>query len=253
MKAWRREWHELTGGYAVDALDPPETVAFEQHLTRCGSCAIEVLGLRETAARLGLAAAATPPARMQDRVLAATYQTRQLPPLTSPEPRWTARRLPVPRRAFAIAGATLAAVLIVGLAVTQSVTSHRLDTARARDQAVAAVLTAPDARTGTARTASGGTVTVIASAALHEAIITARAMPALAATQVYQAWIMGPGGARSAGLLQPGAGAPGRTSGTSLLLAGGTITSDRIGITIEPAGGTTHPTTAPLVTVPLPT
>jgi hypothetical protein len=118
---------------------------------------------------------------------------------------------------------------------------------RADSQAVAAVLTAPDARTGTAAAASGGTVTVIASAAQHEAIITAAGMPPLPGRLVYQAWLMSPSGARSAGLLRAAAG--GRTG---LVLAAGTRPGDRIGITIEPAGGTRQPTTAPLVTMRLP-
>lgn len=244
MRAWRREWHELTGGYALDALEPAEAAAFEHHMSRCRSCGTEARGLRETAARLGVAAAMPPPDGMQERVLAATYRTRQLPPLISPEPLRTRRRRPGIRLSLAIGAAVIAAVL----AVTQVITWQHLTTARASSQAVTAVLTAPDARIGTAAGESGGTVTVIASAAKHEAIITTAGMPALSGSLVYQAWVMGQGGARSAGLLGP---APG--GGTDLILARGTRPGDRIGITIEPAGGTRQPTTTPLVNMPLPT
>ena len=74
MKIQPDQWHELTGGYALDALIGPEREAFERHLPGCASCQAEVRGLRETAARLALSAAVEPPIRMEQRVLAATYR-----------------------------------------------------------------------------------------------------------------------------------------------------------------------------------
>ncbi len=81
MKLVRDEWHVLTGSYAVDALTEQEREGFERHLHHCVSCDAEVRGLRETAARLALARSLRPPPGLQDRVLAATYRTRQLPPV----------------------------------------------------------------------------------------------------------------------------------------------------------------------------
>ena len=48
--------HELAAGYALDALDDDERVAFEQHLAECEQCAADVLAFRETAALLAYAA-----------------------------------------------------------------------------------------------------------------------------------------------------------------------------------------------------
>ena len=42
---------------------------FEKHLDRCPSCAEEVRGLRETAARLGIATSIVPPTAMRRQVL----------------------------------------------------------------------------------------------------------------------------------------------------------------------------------------
>ncbi|MEE4545802.1 anti-sigma factor [Streptomyces sp. V4-01] len=75
--------HTLTGAYALDALSGPESGEFVRHMARCRACAQEVRELRETAARLALAVAEAPPARMRVRVLAALPEVRQLPPLTS--------------------------------------------------------------------------------------------------------------------------------------------------------------------------
>ena len=83
MKAVRDDLHVLTGSYVLDALSETEREEFERHLQFCPICDAEVRGLRETAARLALACAVNPPARMERHVLAATYRTRQLPPLAA--------------------------------------------------------------------------------------------------------------------------------------------------------------------------
>jgi hypothetical protein len=79
----RRELHTLTGSYALDALEGPERERFERHLRHCPSCAAEVRGLHETAARLATATAIRPPAGLRHQTLAASRRTRQLSPITS--------------------------------------------------------------------------------------------------------------------------------------------------------------------------
>ena len=231
MKATRDDLHVLTGSYALDAVSDAEREDFEHHLQFCPSCDAEVQGLRETAARLALACAVTPPARMERQVLAATYRTRQLPPLPAP-----GRVLHFPRRlAMLAAAASVAAAVALG--ITQLTAQHQLDQAQAT--AIARVVTAPDAHVDTAR-AAGGNVTVVTSAALHEAVVSTSGMASLPSSRVYQVWVMGPSGARSAGLIQG-----------SSLLASAVRPGDRIGITVEPAGGTTRPTTTPVAVVPV--
>lgn len=69
--------HILTGAYVLDALDEPERRRFETHLAACPDCALEVVELSATAARLGLAFAEQPPARLLARVLAEITRLRQ--------------------------------------------------------------------------------------------------------------------------------------------------------------------------------
>jgi len=231
VKATRDDLHVLTGSYVLDALSDAEREDFERHLQFCPSCDAEVQGLRETAARLALACAVTPPTRMERQVLAATYRTRQLPPLPAP-----GRVLHFPRRlAMLVAAASVA--VAVALGITQLTAQHQLDQAQAT--AIARVVTAPDAHVGTAR-AAGGNVTVVTSAALHEAVVSTSGMASLPSSRVYQVWVMGPSGARSAGLIQG-----------SSLLASAVRPGDRIGITVEPAGGTVRPTTTPVAVLPV--
>ena len=232
MKLARDEMHTLTGSYVLHALSLPESEAFERHLQHCASCEDEVRGLRETAARLALAKARRPPAGLRPRVLAATYRTRQLPPL-APGPARGQRRVPRPfgavpgrrrvlRPVLALAAAGLAAALALG--VTQLTTQHR-----------------PDVSVQTARTSAGGTVTLIVSPGQRDAALTAARLPSLPDGRVYQVWVIGPAGARSAGLL----------SGTALVLTG-LRPGERVWVTEEPAGGTSRPTTTPIVLVPVP-
>jgi hypothetical protein len=246
VKVIRDDLHVLTGSYALDAVSEVEREEFERHLQHCPTCETEVRGLRETAARLALACAVTPPARMERRVLAAAYQTRQLPPLSADRPRRSPRVRALPRRAssrrtvtrrVAVLAAAASVAAAVALGITQLSAQHQLDQARAT--AIARVVTAPDAHVETARTSAGGNVTVVTSAALHEAVVSASGMATLPSSRVYQVWVLSPSGARSAGLMH----------GSSLLAA--IRPGDRIGITVEPAGGTARPTTTPVAVLPV--
>jgi anti-sigma-K factor RskA len=232
--------HLLTGAYALDALDDVERARFERHLARCSSCREETRGLRETAARLALATAITPPPGMRDRVLAATAHTRQLAPAGRGIRTPAAHRLRLPRL-IALATTAAAAAVIALLLVLQVHSSHQLRAAQAQSQAVAAVLSAPDAHLESSHTSVGGTVTTVISASHHEAVITATGMPTLSGSRVYQLWVMSSAGARSAGLMP---------ASTTPVLASGIRGGDQLGITIEPAGGTSKPTTAPIILIP---
>jgi len=231
VKVMRDDLHVLTGSYVLDAVSDAEREEFERHLQHCLSCRAEVRGLRETAARLAMARVVVPPARLEQRVLAATYRTRQLPPLPSER---THRKFP---RRLAILAAAASVAAAVALGVGELSAQHQLD--RARETAISRVVTAPDARVETARTSAGGSVTVVTSAALRDAVVSSTGLAPLSSGRVYQVWVMSPSGARSAGLLH----------GTSLLAT--IAPGDRIGITVEPAGGAARPTTNPVAILPV--
>ncbi len=270
VKVMRDDLHVLSGSYVLDALSEPERDSFERHLQHCPLCQDEVRGLRQTAARLGLAKTLDPPPQLRRRVLAAAYRTRQLPPPAAYRTRqvpppvgdrigldrrraWarsrfavspgrTQPRVRVPRLAAALAAASL--VVAVALGITQVMTRHQPGGPPAAGAAISRVVTAPDARTETERTSVGGTVTVVVSADQRAAVVSARGMRSLPPAQTYQLWVIGPDGARSAGLLS-GTGRAGP------VLASGVEPGDRIGITVEPAGGTSSPTTTPVIAVPV--
>jgi anti-sigma-K factor RskA len=186
--------------------------------------------------------------------MAAVAQTRQQAPagepgtLTRKGAAW--RRAAAPGRArmprLAAVAMSLVVVAAVVLAVAQVVTQSRLNTARAQQAALSAVLAAPDARTATARVQNGGTVTVVYSHDERRMIFTADGLPPLTGGKVYELWLMAPKSNRPEGLLdvQPGGRA-------APVVASGLRPGDQTGLTVEPAGGSAQPTTTPIVVVPL--
>jgi anti-sigma-K factor RskA len=245
MSVQSHELHLLSGAYAVDALTGDELAEFEKHLQRCMSCTEEVRGLQETAARLGMTTAIEPPQWMRQQVLAAAGRTRQLPPSAGRLlDRGTARRTARLRRSLprSVAAVVMAAAIVV-LAVLQVNTRDQLEQTQQGNRAVAAALAAPGAHIETSSTTLGGSVTAVISPRDREAVITTADMPTPTDARVYQLWVISASGARSAGLL------PGSNSGgvTSPVLASDVRSGDRLGITVEPAGGTTQPTTTPIV------
>ena len=240
--------HALSGVYALDAVDGPERDRFEHHLVRCPSCRTEVRGLQETATRFALAVSAPPPAQLKTRVMAAAAQTRQLAPLPDVRP------LPAPGpgwlRRFAVPVAAACLVLAIAFGTLLGISRSQLGNERMQQREIAAVLNAPGARIVRGRTVLGGSATVVVAPRLHRLVFTSTGLPSLPGSEVYQLWVIGPVGtttATSAGLLTRATG-----GSTVPVLASGVAAGDRIGVTVEPAGGTSKPTTTPVVVIALP-
>ncbi|MFJ1790978.1 anti-sigma factor [Kitasatospora griseola] len=238
--------HTLTGAYAAHALDPAESAEFERHLADCPACAQEVAEFAATLARLGAAQAVLPPAALKERVMAALPGVRQEAPRTAPARGGGSRTA---ERAGGWTRFALATCLaITAGAGALAVQQHRqADRARTRAAAVqqqaeslTSLLTAPDARTATGTAAGGGGVgTVVWSHDRGQAAFLASGMPAPVAGTTYQLWFNDSGTMRSAGLLPSGEG--------GLVLSGPLDGATGVGVTVEPAGGSTHPSTAPVM------
>jgi anti-sigma-K factor RskA len=231
--------HTLTGAYALDALDDDERREFEAHLAECDSCADEVRGLRATGARLGVAAAAPVPAAWRDSVLAQVRATRQLPPLASTPDDGKVTSLLRRSRAASRTLLAVAAALVVlaGSLGVVAVQQHR-EAARAEQVAAAmsAVLAAPDAR----QLDGGGVARVIVSPSEGKAVFVGQQLPKVDQQHVLQLWVIN-GGARSVGVIH----------GSQALLATGIGPGAKLGVTVEPLGGSKQPTTTPVMTMDL--
>ncbi|SFC31484.1 Protein of unknown function [Nocardioides terrae] len=226
--------HALSGAYALDALDADERAEFERHLVGCDACRTEVDSLREAAAELGHLIEATPPAGLRERVLADAAVVRPLPPAIAAVDRRRRRR---PLTALIAAAA---AVLLVGGGVAW----HPWDRSSEPTTVTAAdrVLHAPDTqRTGTVTLPHGGSVTVYRSVSLDKAAVVVKDLPDLPDGEVYQMWLQD-----SRGAMAP-AGIVGKGVATArMVLDGPASAAVGAGMTVEPAGGSSQPTSAPV-------
>jgi anti-sigma-K factor RskA len=257
--------HTLSGAYALDALDGDEAVAFERHLESCAPCRDEVRSLRETLPALAEDSAEPAPDRLRTDVLAGITSVRPLPPVVraedttapstpsadpgtvddAPADDLAAARDRRPRRtARWLAAAAAVLALVAGGAVLRAVDLGRqLDSASATAAQVSTVLTAPDATTATAPVAVGGRAAVVTSDTLGQAVLVTDGLPPAPAGRTYQVWYLGAdGSAASAGFV------PDSATG-AVLLTGDPRRASGVGITVEPAGGSTQPTTTPVVAV----
>lgn len=252
MRLLRHDLHSLAGAYALDALgSPAERDRFNRHLSRCPSCAAEVRGFREVATAMAFAVTAEPPPGLRGSVLAAAARTRQLPPEVAPHARlrparpWHQWNPWVPWLSGAVALASIAVAVFFGLA--QSHTQDELNQARAENQALNVVLSAPRVQVLSQVSTSGGTAIVVLAAERHELAVVTAGLPALPSGKVYQLWLIGKKKIVSAGLLPPA-----KAGQTPAVLATGVVRGDTLGLTVEPAPGSAQPTTKPIVALPLP-
>ncbi|WP_370937550.1 anti-sigma factor domain-containing protein [Amycolatopsis sp. cg13] len=231
--------HTLTGAYALDAVTGLERAEFDRHLRECPVCADEVREFRETAGLLAVAAADSASSGFRERILAAVAVTRQLPPQVDFAPATRTRPVWHKRAGIAVAAVAAAVGLLVGgISIGTSATGP----VPAQVAVPIDVSNAPDATTVHADGASGAAASATLSRRSGLVTVDIRRLPALTAGQAYQFWLMGPRGARSAGLLHASDG-----SLTTALARD----ADRIGVTVEPSGGSPQPTAAPILLIGL--
>lgn len=238
--------HGLSGAYAVDALDDVERAEFERHLEQCPECQDEVASLRAAAVELSHGSSATPPTALRASVLRQISTVRPLPPVTptgtsaqadgggtvtSLEPR--RRRNPF----IWLAAAAAAAVLAIGALVWSPWESNQPP-----PSATEQVLQAKDAQRF-ARSVDGARATIVRSKSLGKAVIIADNMPAAPEGKDFQVWFQNPDGAMVSAGLMPHEAKP----TVSMVLNGDAAKFVGAGITLEPAGGSPKPTSAPLV------
>lgn len=225
--------HELTAGYALDALDPEERRAYDAHLPGCERCQQELASFWQTTEALAVAASGPAPGpALRDRIIAdARAEPLVVVPLES------RRRRAVPVLAAAAAMAALVA-LAVGLWASRL--SNELDDARValeRERMSAAVLADPAARTVALQAGDGRLVVDPDGRAV---LVLDRLDPAPKG-KAYALWIVESGTPRPAGLF-PG------SDGVDVFGLDGTVDNgDVVAVTVEKKQGVKQPTTTPIV------
>jgi anti-sigma factor RsiW len=215
--------HELTAGYALDALDPAERATFEEHLSSCERCREELQGFWQVSGALAHAAGGpTPPASLRGRILeqARSERSNVVP--------FRPRRFVVPALSSV---AAVAAVAAIGLGIWATSLSSDLDGAESE----LAVLEDPNARTF--RSESGKADLVVTPSG--DAALVVRTLPAAPKGKDYEIWVFDNGVPRRAGLFeQPGVA----------LLTRRVEPGQTVAVTLEDDGGVDAPTGAPLLT-----
>ncbi|HSF62367.1 MAG TPA: anti-sigma factor [Gaiellaceae bacterium] len=229
--------HQLTAGYALDALDAEERREYEAHLPTCAHCQEELASFWETTEALAVAASGPEPSfELRERILA---EVRAEPPQVV-VPFESRRRRAVPVLA---AAAAIAAVVALGVGVWATNLSSELDDTRAaldRERAATSVLVDPDARAVPLQAGEGRLVVNQDG----EAVLVLHGVDPAPAGKTYELWIV-PGGdiasANRAGLFS------GREGSELERLEGTVRDGDVVAVTIEEAGGVDAPTTTPII------
>jgi anti-sigma-K factor RskA len=212
--------HELSAAFALDALDPQEREEFELHLSTCPACREDVAAFTETAAALAYAAPpANPPAHLRADILRRAVEDRP-----------AAVVLPFRRRRIEVAlsaGLAVAAAAAIVLGIWAGSLHGRLDQQRA-----SSILGDPRASWWPLKGAGGALV-------VNHNGSGALVMNDLAAAptgKTYEAWVIEGGVAAPAGLF---------SGGHVVKLTRPVARGARVAITVEPAGGSRHPTQTP--------
>ena len=230
--------HELTAGYALDALDPGERSAYEAHLAGCEQCRQELSSFWETTEALAVAASGPAPSpALRERILAEVQA--EAPQNVIPlEPRRRRRAVPV-----LAAAAAIAAVVALALGLRAADLSGQLDDSRSaleRAESSAAILADPGAQSVALRAGDGRLVVDSEG----QAVLVLDGLGAAPAGKTYEMWIVPGGlGGRSpvpAGLF------PGGERADIVPVEGTIETGDVVAVTVEKAGGVDSPT-LPLV------
>ena len=268
-----------SGAYALDALTGAEKDAFERSLATSEGLRDEVDGFRATAAELGLAAPAVePPAALRADLLARIASLPQEdsaeranarvdgadrgqaasetaapavapPAVASLVGRRTTRdaRTRGIRRAgssglrplTALVAAAAAVVLFLGGILLGGVLDAVSDS-RSTDT-FAALNAAADAERSEIALPNGGRAEVVASEQLGYSAVVMHDAPALPADQAFQLWyVNAEEGPVSAGVMPP-------LQDGYFVLAGEYSGGETVAMTIEPAGGSSAPTTDPMI------
>ncbi len=175
------ELHELSAGYALDALEPEERDAFERHLAGCPECQEEIAAFWEVAGALAIAAESPAPRpELRERILADARAEKQIVvPLDS-------RRRVSP---VLTAVTAVAAAVAIGLGIYAVSLNSDLDSTRSAltAQENAAALLADSSATSVALQSGTGRLVVGNDG---EAVLVLNDLPPAPAGKTYQAWIV---------------------------------------------------------------
>lgn len=248
-----RELTTLVAAYALDAVSDDERLLLESELAAHEDLAREIDDLRAVAALLAEPVSAIPPAWVRASVLAQLSQVDQLPlqvvtgsalpagvgDLAGRRARHAARARRTTGWRQSGAVALVAAAVAVGAVFAVQGGTFRSRTSTA-DTSLSQLVAQPDFVV-THEAVGSGTSTVAYSKVERRAVVSLTSVAAAPAGHTYQLWLIDPSGtATSEGVFAT-------ADGSAQLAVDGFRAGQRVGVTVEPAGGSTQPTTTPIL------
>ncbi|NEM92316.1 anti-sigma factor [Galbitalea soli] len=261
-----------SGAYVLNSLNGEEANDFETQLAESEELRSEVTELTDTAVLLGLAVEpVTPSPELKAGLMARIATTPQLPrevapvrtlhavpPIaadqtaaddlsTAPDAPTslaaTVRRRWYTRPMVALTSAAAAVALILGGGVLVN-TLHDNGVQSTQASAMSAIYSASDMKRVIAPVTTGGTATLVYSHSVGKAALILDGVPTLPSGKAYELWyIDAKGTPTAAGII------PTSTKSTYRVLDGTLTPGATIGVTVEPASGSTKPTTSPVVAI----
>ncbi len=229
------ELDELTGAWALDAVDDDERAAIARRLHDDEALRDEADELREVAGLLGEVVAERPPADLRAAILAEVAETPQ-EPVTSERPPVIAASadagvvVPLRRRRLTagLAAAAVVLVALVGVAVVVGDTDGRDEIAAVTDDPAAVVVEL---------VGELGAVRVVVSEDEGAAVVLADAVAVPERGRTYQLWTIGAdGGIEPSEVFRPD------DDGRVEVRLDGVARATGFAISEEPAGGSLQPT-----------
>jgi anti-sigma-K factor RskA len=226
----------LATPYALHAVPEAELVDIDRRVAAAppdvaAAFAEEVRAVREAMAVVSAATAVEPPQQLRDRLLTEVGGASPVTPLRPRIKRWQTGAL------------AAAAALVIGLGAVGVGMALRPTPAPSTAEQVFA---APDVRTVSGDIPSGGTATVVFSREKNAGVLVMNNVAPPRPGTVYQMWLIGDNGPQSAGTMDDKVVAP---STTAVLPDLGS--SKALAFTVEPAAGSTVPTTPVFAELPL--
>ncbi|MGB0877652.1 MAG: anti-sigma factor [Mycobacterium sp.] len=227
----------LATPYALNALTDADTTDIDRRLSDAPPDVVEafvseVRATRETMAVISAATAVEPPAHLRDQLLGQA----------TGDPVRSIRAVRQPRRWSTVVLAA-AASLVVGLgALGVGLSLRTTPTPSPAEQ----VFAAPDVRTVSGEIPGGGIATVVFSRDHDTGVLVMNNVPDPEPGTVYQMWLVDADGAESVGMMDAEAVTP---STTAMIPDLGS--SSALAFTVEPAGGSSQPTSPMFAELPL--
>jgi anti-sigma-K factor RskA len=271
-----------SGAYVLNALSPSETQEFETHLAGSETTRNEVTEMSDTAVLLGLAVTPVQPssalkANLMAQIASIPQLPRDVAPIrTLPQPRSTATVAPVAsestpvemsatesapqalsgtsakaqarwfnRPLIALTSVAAAVALIIGAGAVTTLMGNNVGVEQQQADALAAITSAEDMQRTAAEVSTGGIATLVWSEELGSSAMIVDGVAELPEGSTYELWYIDAAGtATPAGLFNVS-----DSDRTLAVLEGKMDAGDTVGVTVEPEGGSSAPTTDPIVAI----